>query len=77
MIEFSNQLESFGITSFTSTSNIVPGWDINNINVSKELPQQPPVNPYEYPWVSSHLKTFRSYLMYYLFLYSHTRTYIK
>ena len=33
---FSNQLESFGITSFTSTSNIVPGWDINNINIDWE-----------------------------------------
>ena len=38
-------------------------WDINNINISKELPQSPPVNPYEYPWVSSHLKTFRSDLL--------------
>ena len=38
-------------------------WDINNINISKELPQNPPVNPYEYPWVTSHLKTFRSRLL--------------
>jgi glycosyltransferase involved in cell wall biosynthesis len=38
-------------------------WDINNINISKELPQEPPVNPYEYPWVTSHLKTFRSRLL--------------
>lgn len=38
-------------------------WDINNINISKHLPQNPPVNPYEYPWVSSHLKTFRTKLL--------------
>ena len=38
-------------------------WDINNINISKALPEVPPVNPYEYPWVSSHLKTFRSKLI--------------
>lgn len=38
-------------------------WDINNINISKELPSDPPVNPYEYPWVTSHLKTFRSHLI--------------
>ena len=38
-------------------------WDINNINISKELPDDPPVNPYEYPWVTSHLKTFRASLI--------------
>ena len=38
-------------------------WDINNLNVSKELPDDPSVNPYEYPWVTSHLKTFRASLI--------------
>ena len=38
-------------------------WDINNINISKELPSNLQINPYEYPWVSSHLKTFRSHLI--------------
>ena len=38
-------------------------WDINNINISKELPDNPPVNPYQYPWVTSHLKTFRASLL--------------
>jgi glycosyltransferase involved in cell wall biosynthesis len=38
-------------------------WDINNLNISKELPDVPPVNPYEYPWVTSHLKTFRASLI--------------
>ena len=38
-------------------------WDINNMNISKELPQNIRINPYEYPWVSSHLKTFRSNLI--------------
>ena len=38
-------------------------WDINNMNISKELPANIRINPYEYPWVSSHLKTFRSKLI--------------
>ena len=38
-------------------------WDINDINISKELPSEPSVNPYEYYWVTSHLKTFRSCLI--------------
>ena len=33
-------------------------WDINGMNISKDLPGN--VNPYQYPWVSSHLKTFKS-----------------
>jgi hypothetical protein len=32
-------------------------WDINGMNISKELPGN--LNPYQYPWVSSHLKTFK------------------
>ncbi len=32
-------------------------WDINGINISRELPGN--LNPYQYPWVSSHLKTFK------------------
>jgi glycosyltransferase involved in cell wall biosynthesis len=32
-------------------------WDINGMNISKELPEK--INPYQYPWVSSHLKTFK------------------
>ena len=32
-------------------------WDINSINLSKDLPAN--VNPYQYPWVSSHLKSFK------------------
>jgi glycosyltransferase involved in cell wall biosynthesis len=38
-------------------------WDINNINISKALPVNPSVNPYQYPWVTSHLKTFRASLI--------------
>lgn len=38
-------------------------WDINNMNISKSLPESARINPYEYPWVSSHLKTFRSRLI--------------
>ncbi len=33
-------------------------WDVNNLNVSKALPDN--VNPYQYEWSSSHLKSFRA-----------------
>tara|TARA_B100000214_G_C23963992_1_gene626773 strand:- start:206 stop:934 length:729 start_codon:yes stop_codon:yes gene_type:complete len=36
-------------------------WDINEMNISKSMPQD--VDPYQWPWSSSHLKTFRSGLM--------------
>ena len=32
-------------------------WDINGLNISREIPGN--LNPYQYPWVSSHLKTFK------------------
>lgn len=31
-------------------------WDSNGMNISAELPEG--INPYQYPWVTSHLKTF-------------------
>src|SRR3990167_1511761 len=37
-------------------------WDVNNLNISKELPQ-PNINVYQTGWVSSHLKTFRASLL--------------
>jgi len=33
-------------------------WDINGMNISRELPKG--VNPYQFSWCSSHLKTWRS-----------------
>ena len=33
-------------------------WDINGLNISKSLPTG--LNPYQVPWCTSHLKTFRS-----------------
>jgi hypothetical protein len=33
------------------------------MNISKQFPDSQPVDPYTYPWVSSHLKTFRSSLL--------------
>jgi len=33
-------------------------WDINGMNISKELPEG--INPYEFSWCSSHLKTWRA-----------------
>jgi len=36
-------------------------WDINGMNISKEIPAN--VNPYQYEWCTSHLKTWRSTLL--------------
>ncbi len=36
-------------------------WDINGMNISKELPEG--INPYQYPWCTSHLKTFRASIL--------------
>jgi len=33
-------------------------WDINDLNISRSLPEK--INPYQFPWCTSHLKTFRS-----------------
>ena len=35
-------------------------WDINGMNISREIPQN--VNPYQYQWCTSHLKTWRATL---------------
>lgn len=37
------------------------GWDINGMNISKEMPAN--VDPYSWPWCSSHLKTFDAELL--------------
>lgn len=36
-------------------------WDTNNLNISGPIPQN--VNPYFWPWKSSHLRTFKSSLL--------------
>lgn len=36
-------------------------WDINDMNISREMPQN--VNPYQWPWCSSHLRTFDARLL--------------
>tara|TARA_R110002074_G_scaffold279644_1_gene451105 strand:- start:314 stop:952 length:639 start_codon:yes stop_codon:yes gene_type:complete len=36
-------------------------WDINGMNISKSLP--PNIDPYQWPWCSSHLRTFRASLL--------------
>mgnify|MGYP003652501522 CR=1 FL=1 len=36
-------------------------WDINGINISRDIPNN--VNPYFWPWSSSHLRTFRSSML--------------
>jgi len=39
-------------------------WDINNLNISRKFPDGRKINPYQYPWCSSHLKTYRSSLLF-------------
>ncbi len=36
-------------------------WDINGMNISKEMPEK--IDPYSWPWCSSHLRTFKSSLL--------------
>jgi glycosyltransferase involved in cell wall biosynthesis len=36
-------------------------WDINNQNISRDMPDN--VDPYSWPWCSSHLRTFKSELI--------------
>jgi len=36
-------------------------WDINGMNISREIPNN--VDPYSWPWCSSHLRTFKSSLI--------------
>jgi len=36
-------------------------WDINGINISRDMPKN--VDPYGWPWCTSHLRTFRSTLL--------------
>ena len=36
-------------------------WDINGMNISKDMPFH--VDPYQWPWCSSHLRTFKSSLL--------------
>jgi glycosyltransferase involved in cell wall biosynthesis len=36
-------------------------WDINGMNISRKIPNN--VDPYSWPWCSSHLRTFRSSLI--------------
>ena len=36
-------------------------WDVNGMNISKDMPRN--VDPYQWPWSSSHLRTFRASLL--------------
>ena len=36
-------------------------WDVNNLNISKPMPNN--VDPYSWPWSSSHLRTFKASLL--------------
>jgi len=36
-------------------------WDVNNMNISKAIPDH--VDPYSWPWSSSHLRTFKASLL--------------
>tara|TARA_Y100000310_G_C20624262_1_gene784987 strand:- start:950 stop:1648 length:699 start_codon:yes stop_codon:yes gene_type:complete len=52
------------IREYESGSDVVwtgHRWDINDMNISREIPDK--VDPYGYPWCSSHLRTFKSTLL--------------
>ena len=36
-------------------------WDINGMNISRDMPAK--VNPYQWPWCTSHFRTFRASLL--------------
>ena len=36
-------------------------WDINGMNISKDMPSN--VNPYQWPWCTSHFRTFKASLL--------------
>jgi len=44
----------------TDTAWTAHTWDINGMNISRPLPDNIDINPYQYHWCTSHLKTFRS-----------------
>lgn len=45
-------------TTGLDTAWTAHSWDINGMNISRELPSD--VNPYQFSWCSSHLKTWRA-----------------
>ncbi len=48
-------------TNGATTAWTAHSWDINGMNISKKIPEN--VDPYAWPWGSSHLKTFKSSLL--------------
>ena len=54
-------LNTFNTNKTTDTVWTGHTWDINSLNISRALPEK--VNPYQFPWVSSHLKTWRASLL--------------
>lgn len=48
--------DSDGIVAWTAHR-----WDVNSMNISREMPQR--IDPYQYPWCSSHLRTFDAGLL--------------
>tara|TARA_E500000331_G_scaffold358387_1_gene424811 strand:- start:3092 stop:3790 length:699 start_codon:yes stop_codon:yes gene_type:complete len=52
------------INAYNQDSDVVwtaHSWDINGMNISKPMPQN--VDPYSWPWCSSHLRTFKSSIL--------------
>ena len=52
------------INEYNNNSDIVwtaHRWDINGMNISRKMPDN--VDPYSWPWCSSHLRTFKSSLL--------------
>ena len=59
-----NSTVSLLISEYESGEEVVwtgHRWDINNMNISREIPRE--IDPYAYPWCSSHLRTFKANLL--------------
>ena len=55
---------SYLINEYENGNDVVwtaHSWDINGMNISKAIPEN--VDPYSWPWCSSHLRTFKSSLL--------------
>jgi len=59
-----NEAVALLLDSYESGSDVVwtaHAWDINGLNISKDMPGH--VDPYMWPWCSSHLRSFKSSLL--------------
>ena len=59
-----NDTVSLTLDAYEKGSDIVwtgHRWDVNSLNISRQMPLN--VNPYQWPWCTSHFRTFRASLL--------------